>query len=382
LVTGELRALYIFNFNDLVMNLFNNIPSTSRLYICLTIFCVLIVITIFYRLIVTKNTCRQQLILAGIAIFIAIDVAFFFNPLFFFYANRFLKAKDIGYRQAAALRTEIYRFKKESPSPFLAVGSSQTGVIWGAYAQTHQNLSILKLAGMEPLDFLLYKDIIASRCKQVIILTISDFDIGRMPMMSGAKLSPPQGISLFSISRLLLEYNLPADQIADFMIANICAPYRYQYIFKGILNKVLDKSRAFPHDSEVLKSHKEVLEKQFSSLARLSAKWFPVNLSLLNHFIEWADEQRLTVVIAQGHYYPDAEKKNKLLPSLARKAIKKICNNYDNCHYYPSSKLYNFSTKDYVDAYHIKLQAGLVFSKKFVKIINSSVLASNHPAFP
>lgn len=306
----------------------------------------------------------------AVSLFVSVNILVFYNPLFFTISSKTLVASDIGWRQADALRAEIYRFKKNVATDFAAVGSSQTGAIYIPYTYEETNLSVLTMAGMGPLDFLLYKNIIRSLCKHTVILTLSDFDLGRKPSLLGPKLAPPQGIGLYEIISLLRhDPSITYAEIQDLLLANMIDAYRYQYIFRGYLDKAFGRNNASPSEDVTTLTDEEFLRIHLQNLLQIDRRWFPVNLLLLERFLAWTGKNKRQVVIVEGHYHPRALARNEAVHAEASAQLKLVCRKFNNCSYLQNSQLYEFSESDYRDGYHVREEAGKRFTEALMKEI-------------
>ena len=306
-----------------------------------------------------------------LACIISLETLVFRNPVFFRLAAHYLDVEDIGWRQARALIKENMRFKRPCPTPLLAVGSSQTGAIYVPYATADPNLVIFTLSGMGPLDLVLYEDLIRHHAPGTIILTLSDFDLGRQPSLAGAKLAPPQPPrKLAHICALLLGCpDVTWSEVQDFVAANVLSAYRYQYIFKGFLNKVSGRNRAFPESNVTKISDEQYLAAHLESLAELDGRWFKVNLLLLDEFFTWAHTNGMAVAVTGGHYHPRALAQNRDLHEEASEALATLCAKYDNVSYLRSEQLCAFAEADYRDGYHLRAEAGLELATRVIESI-------------
>ena len=305
-----------------------------------------------------------------LACIISIETLVFRNPVFFKVASRYLHVEDIGWRQSRALVKEVSRFTKPIETPLLAVGSSQTGAIYIPYAAQDPNLSLFTLSGMGPLDLLLYQELIKKRGPDMMILSLSDFDIGRMPSLAGAKLAPPQAPrKLAHICALLLRTpGITWSDVQDLIAANTLSAYRYQYIFKGILDRMSGRNAAFPEADVTTISDEEYLALHLESLSKLEARWFGVNLVLLDEFLAWTRAQGIDVTMTEGHYHPRALAKNHDLHEQASVALSRLCVKYPNVVFVRTEEVRALSEDDYRDGYHLRTQSGYEFAAAVVKL--------------
>ena len=308
-----------------------------------------------------------------LAVILSIETLVFRNPAFFYVTSRCLDVKHIGWRPARALVKEVRRFKKpSSPTPLLAVGSSQTGAIYGPYAARHPHLAVFTLSGMGPLDLLLYKDLIGNERPRKIIVTLSDFDIGRKPSLTGAKFAPPQTPRMLAhiVTLLLPAPDIAWSEIQDFIAANTISAYRYQYIFKGILNRLSHRNAAFPESSVTSISNRVHLPVQLASLSELDERWFDLNLVLLDEFFAWSYKNKLELAVVEGHYHPRALSQNQHLHEKASAALSDLCARYPNARYVRMAQLHTPSEDDYRDAYHLLPEPGYELSAQVVSLLD------------
>lgn len=307
-----------------------------------------------------------------VACLISIETLLFRNPAFFRSASLCLDVEDLGWRQAAALVKETARFKRSCSAPILAVGSSQTGAIYDTYAGQDPDLSLFTLSGMGPLDLVLYEEVIQKHTPGTIILTLSDFDIGRKPSLVGAKLAPPQGPrKLAHVCTLLLRTpGVSWSEVQDFVAANLLSAYRYQYIFRGFLNRLSGRNHAFPESDVTAIGDEEYLATHMESLAQLDSRWFQVNLVLLDEFLAWANANHIDITVTGGHYHPRALAKNHDLHEQALAALSNLCTKYANVTFVRAEKLCAFSEEDYRDGYHLYAQPGYELATRVMSTIH------------
>ena len=347
----------------------DEIIQTKSIYLVLAGCSILAVAASLWLLTKRRNLSRAKIIGLAVLLFVAGNVFLFQNPFLFALSSRYLDGRDIGWRQADALKAESYRFSKNLAAEFLAVGNSQTNAIYASYAKTEKRLAVLSMAGLNPMDYLLYKNIIKSLCNRTIILTVSDFDLGYKPNLLGAKLAPPQYLDLPSVISLLRNVpDVASSEIQDVVCANIIDAYRYQYVFRGYMEKVLGRNRAFPKENFTAA---EMLGFMLRDLAKIDRKWFAINLLFLERFVAWADENALEVVIVLGHYHPKALAANLALHDEASAKLDLLCKRFANCSYFRGEELYEFTESDYQDGFHVHEDAGRKFAERMMAALGN-----------
>jgi len=342
--------------------------------------CLVLCLISLYYLSSKKYFFRGRVIILGFIIAITTNIILFRNPLFYMAASKYLKAPDIGYRQYDALRLELDRFARHVPARFLAVGSSQTWAIYTEYQNKNASgFSTFTMSGLGPLDFLLYRDIIKSRCGSTIILTLSDFDLARKPHLEWAKLSSLQGAGSFENYYFLYKQLYSGHQqyfshaeFLDVVLANTLDSYRLQFVFRGFIDKMFFRNKAFPEKDETRITDKEMLEKQVKGLLNLDKQWIDTNLILMDRFIDWTDKNNLNVVIVEGHYHPGALKPNLLLHKKTSSELEVMCGRYKNARFIRSDSIYEFAEADYRDGYHVRPESGYKFTLKLMSILSKN----------
>jgi hypothetical protein len=226
---------------------------------------------------------------------------------------------------------------------------------------------------MGPLDFLLYARILEKMSPRDVVLYLSDFDLGRGfgsdfdpgRAMLGAKIAPPQSaLRIVQLLRIMGIYPaaFPFTEKQDFLISQAIPPYRYQYIFRGFLDKVTRRKRAFPGTDEVAMDAAENLETMLKFLAKLTDQWFDVNLHLLDIFVGEMATRGIGVIVVEGHYHPQALRSNGKLHSLARARLKQLAWKHSNYRYIPTGDA--FDANMYLDGTHVKPEAGVAFATR------------------
>jgi hypothetical protein len=299
-----------------------------------------------------------------LALSIASHVLIFNNPAFFFLSNRMLSAAEIGWRQKDALNFETKRFiRRPIGLDYLFVGSSQVGAVFDNYAVQQRNCGTLSLAGMGPSDFFLYAREVERIKPRDVVLYLSDFDLGNQPSMIGAKLAPPQsGRRIIELLQILRGYPTAISfaEKQDFVISQAIPQYRYQYIFRGLLDKLVRKKKGFPEADVTAKSDEESFERQLKDFATRSDEYFDLNFHLLDTFVREMAAGGIGVIIVEGHYHPRALRMNEELHSLARVRLEKFAGNHPNSVYITTGDAFDASV--YRDVTHVSVEAGIAFA--------------------
>lgn len=320
----------------------------------------------------------KTIINVGIIILV-IRIILFQNPLAWYVYNHTLKPEVIGWRQSSVLYDKFTQYKDHDEVKYLAIGSSQTGFIYG-YGYTGgrlSNFAVKTVAGLGPVDMYLYRHNILNYEPKKILLYLSDFDMGRPPTLETFKLTPDQGI-YFPGSYFELQKHFSGQQftrtIKEMLVGEIFPEYKYSFIFKGYLDQLFNKNSAFPTPSARM-SPEEYQEYQIKQLKEVIDKdHIETNLYYLNKFISFFEERGIKVVIFEGQYHPDAYiEKNLIVKRKVRDEFRKLEKSHTNVNFLSKSDLVWFDATDFRDGYHVNQKAGEKFVErvKHLDILNT-----------
>ncbi|BBO82774.1 hypothetical protein DSCO28_33400 [Desulfosarcina ovata subsp. sediminis] len=231
------------------------------------------------------------------------------------------------------------------------------------------------MAGMGPLDFILYQDYIKNCFPKTILLYLSDFDLCKAPNLSGATLAPFQSISkVKNLFNLVWNYGLEGD-FAEFFISNYLPEYRFQFIFKGVVNKLFGKSKATPHpDTQLLEKH-NTIDSHIDALndkLKNGSTWVDINLKMVEIFLQWCDTNRIKVIIIEGDYHPKALRLNLKIHKTVSEKIRQSAEKF-HADYIDREDLLDFNESDFSDAVHVNAKAGYTFTERLIRILDALV---------
>lgn len=310
----------------------------------------------------------------GITILI-IRIILFQNPLAWYIYNHTLEPEVIGWRQSSILYDKFNQFKDHEKLKYLAVGSSQTGAIYNFSRDTLSNFRVKSLAGFGPVDLYLYRYNILNYSPEKILLYLSDFDMGRSPVLETMKLAPPQGFHFPSVYFTLKEY-FSGEQFArtmkEMLVGEFFPEYKYSFIFKGYIDQLFNKNSVFPTVAASM-SAAEYKAYQFKQLKKvIDADHIDINLFYLNKFISFFEKRGISILIIEGQYNPKAyTSKNLAVKRKVRNAFEHLEKEYSNVAFIPKSETMVFKASDYRDAYHVTQAAGAEFTKSMIRRLHS-----------
>ena len=200
-----------------------------------------------------------------------------------FYTDQ-LMVDDVGWRQKSVLDYEHSKFfKDEQKLKFLAMGSSQTYVVYLPYSEKHKDLSVFHLSSMSPLDFYLYRKYVADRDPKYVLLYLSEFDLAKEPSLDAAKMAPSQGIDFFNILPMLFEISKQTHSetaLKEMIVGEFSPEYRHSFVFRGFSEKLMKKNKALHVETLFAELHpdKDALKKDIEGvLEGMDERWIKYN---------------------------------------------------------------------------------------------------------
>lgn len=303
---------------------------------------------------------------------------FLFDNIFSWYGyQRYLSADDVGWRQKSVIGYEYQKFVKKSEyTKFLAVGSSQTGAVYGPYASRHGSPKLFSLAGMSPLDLILYRKYIKSFGPDYILLYLSEFDLARNPSLDAAKIAPSQGlylINLYPLLREVAEHSQSYTALKEMLVGEFLPEYKYAFIFSGIRDKILGKNQALAMPIWTEIPDDLSLQYHLQNMAtNTSMEVIDVNNRILTHFLSYCRDESLKVIIVEGQYHPlGYTDKSLALHQVVHQNLLNIDNEFNNVTFIPRTEVMNFTEADYKDGYHVKPLPAYQFVENLMVYIDS-----------
>ena len=328
-------------------------------------------VTAFY--IATKRRWHWRFPIQLIAVLMLLRVMFFMNPLAWYAYFKLYSWEDVGFRERDVIAYNIDRFFIPRHEKYLAIGSSQVGAVFGDYADNHADFRAVQFAGITPVEYMLYRDVVDRHHPEYVILYLSEFDMGRMPTYPVLKYAPFQGEYLADFGKELLAYNERVkafNAFKEMFAANLFPEFKHNYIFKGGLKRFLHdpvsaSAEAPAHDSDSLKRHISGLSK------KLSSQPLAPNYTAITRYIDYCLSQGAKVVVVEGQYHPAAQ--NERLLKLRRQVqhyFSALDASDPNIYYFAVKDSDRLSGESFGDAYHVKGLVGLQLSKQVVDEIS------------
>jgi hypothetical protein len=303
-------------------------------------------------------------------------IVLFFNPVAWATYNKILPAELIDWRQHDAIIAETGKYLKPIKDlKYLAVGSSQTTVIYKQYALMHPDLSIFSFAGLSPLDLYTYHNEIIRRKPEYLLLYLSEFDIAREPELASSKWSP---FSLRDIAELrsIIDttgyFKKENKQILyDAFFGKYFPEFKYSFVFKNLTNILMNKNKLLNITPPAQVDMNIALNNQLKYLNDLSEKYIDFNMYYLNKSIQIFNQHNIKVIIVEGQYHPLAYQKNNLeLNKKVKNLLMNLAGTNPNNIFLSRDEVPNFKIEDYRDGYHVKPEPGLHFAEVLIKQLN------------
>lgn len=320
---------------------------------------------------------RSSALLLAVVLILLLRLLLFHNYFAWKFYSDHLSKDLVGRLQYDIIKWKVeYILQKASPKykKYLAMGNSQTGSLYWLYSRSNPDINILTVGAMGPDTYIQYRDYIKAYRPEVLLLSLSEFDMAENRGFLIWKYTPFQGLYTFKLIEKAWHQaggRIP-DEIYEKVAGDIFPEYKYAYIFRGLLDKLLHhkpKARGMGAEVEIAnKSDEEINEdiKQhhFKSIQGRSKKALDVNFPYIAEFLNYLKDEGIKVLIVEGQYNPDAyNEKTQKLNQLVRQRMQALTDKLDNAVYIPRSKLYQFKASDYLDGYHVKD----VMGKKFVE---------------
>lgn len=297
------------------------------------------------------------------ALFLLMRIALLGNPWIWQFYGGVLDAEEVGWRQASVigLQRDLLH-PPDSGVRYLAVGSSQTGRIYVEYAREHDDLELFTLAGMTPVDLVLYEEAILHRRPRTILLYLSDFDLARKPPGNALVTAPRQGLRLFGMWATL--HTLPMGSeydgtMAEMLLGEAFPEAKYNFVFRGIADRALERvarrfGRSDPEPEPVSMDQRlEWLRESFDG------RYVELNLHFLREFLTHMDARGIETVIVEGRYNPLADTPTtRELSGQARERLVALAEDFATVRYLPSDELVQLDENSFADLTHVTFEVG------------------------
>lgn len=298
------------------------------------------------------------------------------NPFAWKIYHQTLSQKDVGYREFDIIGTQIAGFKGSlmpKPTEFLAVGSSQVGAIFHQWGGPPIDLKIYSVAGMRPIDYLLYRDELHKTRPRNILLYLSEFDIAVSPQIETVLLGPRQGLKLIGIWEKMIKCGLWNDyknMLIHSVFAEMLPEYKYSFIFRGIVRKIWGPYPAVNSSLLPLAMDPSAIDPELLKSIELLTHLFHdagvrFNIECLREFVAFCADQNIQVIIVEGQYNPLAYTPKALnYNAKVREMLSTLPKEYKNVRFIPRTLCYQFNSGEYMDISHVVPDAARRFTKQ------------------
>ena len=336
----------------------------------------MLILVLLVLLIGSRLAGIRHFLVRLLIVFLALRLVLLGNPWIWQLYTQKLAFADVGWRQYSVISRVRDSYLQDSRQPhYLAVGSSQTGILYADYAKQHADFRIFELAGMTPLDLMMFRRQIAEHRPEVILLYLSDFDIARQIPPESISMAPRQGLGLLQLWSwydVLSSGNTYGRAVAELLAGEIFPEFKYGFIFRGISDKAMRRvARRLGIQAAPQPSVRTPLDKRVSLLrSTISTEYIDSGMLLLRAFLEFTATMDTRVVIVEGQYHP-AVFDDATLHANREVAgrLSALAEAFDHVRYIPRSMTGEFAAEDYTDLTHVRPQAGYAFASRLVDLL-------------
>ncbi|HYQ70368.1 MAG TPA: hypothetical protein VET88_00420 [Gammaproteobacteria bacterium] len=311
-------------------------------------------------------------------VFLALRLVLLGNPwVWQLYAEK-LQFADVGWRQYSVIDNMRDSYLSDGRQPrYLAVGSSQTEKLYSYHAKRHADFEIFGLAGMTPLDLLMFRRQIAARNPEVILLYLSDFDIARQIPPESISMAPRQGagmIQLWSWFGALSAGDTYERAKVELLAGEIFPEFKYGFVFRGIGNKIMHRvAKRVGRQTPTQPSGWTPLDVRVKLLREtIATEYIDTGVSLLRAFLEFTATINTRVVIVEGQYHPAVFDEATLKANREVAArLSALAADFGHASYIPRSLTGEFTAEDYTDLTHVRSRAGRDFTTRLLGLLET-----------
>ena len=259
--------------------------------------------------------------------------------------------------------------------PYLAVGSSQTGVLYYAESRLNDDVELFFLPGMMPIGYYFYRHHIRYLDPCNIVLYLSVFDIARsVNTFQALEHSPSQGFRAPEIFWWIIHSelnNVEKKKVWRLIFEEFLPELKWAFVLKSVTHNFLGnrymRVEKKPEDLDMKDTPtKAPIRKEFL----YDRAQFKHNVSSLEKFIEFSIDEGINVVILHGSVHPDFRlDENSALREEAEELFKKLAHRHDRVRYIPLKDLYQFSLPQYSDGIHVTGESARLFTEHLFKNI-------------
>lgn len=348
--------------------------------ICYAVLAVCLFVLYFYLRRRNKNFySKLVLVIAVISFF---RLIFFYNPFIWFFYNKILINRDIGYMYVDKIKIEKSKYERKyflSPD-YLAVGNSQVNFIFNR--EITRNVDFFSFAGNTILGYLSQKELILDRKPKKIILYLGEKAFGSKLLVDRSPIKPDTSDLLSVYNKIFNEHSGSEETtihdfsgpIVDSLFEKVFPEIKYSYVFKGLLNKLSNfnyQNQKFDDEKDYIVHALDKLSDEMVYSLKYGGyeKFHKLNLDFVERFIALSNERKIPVVIIEAQYHPIGYTPYTLdMEGKVKDGLHEIVRKYPNAVYIEKEKLYNFKSEDFFDGYHIKPEPAKVFLQSLKKL--------------
>lgn len=320
------------------------------------------------------NGTRRH-IAVGVLCVLSIRLLLFGNPAAWIVYGKVLRSNGVEERMRDVTLYETAKYMRQPESlEYLAIGSSQAGAFFSGYAAAHSDFACYSLAGMGPLEFLLYKDFISGFHPRNVILYLSEFDMARPPAFSAVKMAPAQRAYWWPLVRTLgygSFWKKSQGALVEGLIGEFLPEYKYAFLFREMIDLLSgahdaldDWSISTLPDDERLQVHLERLTTSFTE------ENIALQIAPLEMFLCFCEERGVGVILVEGEYHPDAcTEENRRLNGIVHDTLLEIAGRSGNVCFIPRGTLGVPVGDDFRDGYHMKKECAYEFVERLMAIL-------------
>ena len=312
-----------------------------------------------------------------IAVLFLFRVCLFYNPVSWAAYKKLLPQESIDWRQYDAMVCETNKYLKPKENlKYLAVGASQTSVIFFKYSLHRDDFSVFTLAGLSPLDLYTYRKEIERQNPKYVLLYLSEMDLARKPELASSKWSPFSLCDIAELKNIIdtTTYFVEEDKqiLYDLVGGKYFPEYRYSFVFKDLAGIMLNKNELLDITPPARIPDSVYLNIHLKSLHDLSEQYLPFHRVYLNKSIQYLNKKNIRVIFVEGQYNPLAYNAQTLaLHIQVRKLLLDLIRTNPVNALIPREEEPQFVLEDYRDGYHVKDESALRYAEMLMSKLDS-----------
>ena len=308
------------------------------------------------------------------------------NPWAWQFYAQYLKHGDVGWRQYSVIHeTRNGYLGMRMPARYLAVGSSQTDAIYRKYAQQHEELAIFEMAGMMPIDFMLYRDQIARYRPEVILLYLSELDLAREQPPESISMAPGQGAYLVRLWSRFRDFTFDGAYnraLTELLVGEVFPEFKYGFVFRSILNKEIRELSGRFGKTDAQPSTRVPLSERIRMLREsILPEYTAFNMTFLREFVSFAGSINSRIVIVEGQYNPEVP--TDAIRKVNREVVEQLhmlAREFAHVRFISRAETGEFSDTDYMDLTHVTQDVGYDFTRRLIASLEAGSQRDHLPS--